>query len=394
MTSKESPKTVVVRPLGRVMFRGPGEFDMSSAGVKAYASSMAYPLPTAIASILISGKFRDGSRPQDYPWGDWVGEYKVLMDKLGIPTPRGPFIKISVDGGHKYYVVYDYKQQFLLGIGEKIEIPLRFMVNKLLDGRPGGLRISPENGGSPHPKLIPVSRAIREVVGINLEGGKTTGGRGEGRKRVYSAEYLFPESLFPNVGEKIVNQVTVEYRYLVPSEIENLDPIVTRIGGEGGQARVDLSSEDYVEMRLSSWGGDWLGLYVLSPILIPTDKDMHKYILDEIKDRLYLSHGSLREIYIIGETVLLNAGFALKRGNRHRSRRPIYRALKPGSLIYFRLDFSVDKRRIEQKIDEEKVEKLIWEGIGVGREIGFGSVIPFNYEMETHEEVLETWKIE
>lgn len=384
---------MVVRPLGRVMFRGPGEFDMSSAGVKAYASSMAYPLPTAIASILIGGKFRDGSRPQDYPWGDWVGEYKVLMDKLGIPTPRGPFIRISVDGGHNYYVVYDYKQQFLLGIGEKIEIPLRFMVNTLLDGRPGGLRISPENGGSPYPKLIPASRAIREIVGINLEGGKTTGGRGEGRKRVYTAEFLFPESLVPDVGEKSVNQVTVEYRYLVPPEIGSLDPIVTRIGGEGGQARVEVSSGAVLEINLSSWRGDWLGLYVLSPILIPTDEDMHSYLQGEIEGRLDSSERALHELYVVGETALLNAGFALRRDDKHRSRRPIYRALKPGSLIYFRLDSPGDKKGGKQKIDEENVEKLIWEGIGMGREVGFGSIIPFNYEMETHEEVLETWEI-
>jgi len=373
-------KTLVVRPLGKVMFRGPGEFDMSSAGVKAYASSMPYPLPTTIVSIMIKTGFKKSLIRDNHPWGDWVGEYTRLMDQIGLGTPRGPFIKLYKNGLVGYYLPYDQKRRLLLGIGSRIEIPMKLRVGRLWNERPGQL-LSPKNGEGGAPSMLEVARAIRELVGVNLEEGKTTGGGEEG-KRVFTAEFLFPEALIPSDAGGSGNLVVMEYHYLIPDSSGGIQPLVSRIGGEGGMAYIEVSDGGF-EMDLGRWEGEWLGLYVLSPVLIPTDNETISYLSSELSNTLNITMNR-QDMYVVGETTLLSAGYAIRREvNRYGTRRPIYKALMPGSLIYIRNK----KGRIEPNL----TEKLIWEGIGMGREVGFGSIIPFNYEIEGGMEVLDTW---
>ncbi len=366
---------------GKVLFRGPGEFDMSSAGVRAYASTMFYPLPTTIASILIYSAMSSGGTPNpNDPWGDWVREYISVMKGLGIPRPWGPIIKVTSGDSTKYYICYDQRRQLLIGIGSRkggVDIPPTLYVERSLLDRPS----TPVLNG--HVETVDISRSIRTLVGINLRSAgnghpfyKTTGG--EEGKSVYSAEYLFPEGF---VGDPYTAKapVTVEYQYLLFAKGSSKnDTHCTRIGGEGGYAVVSTRevADGPIRIDMSRWSGNLLGLYVLSPVLIPTHLKMHGFIKKELGDILGTG---IRELYIVGESTLLGAGLArsVKTATRYipMARRPLYKALKPGSILYF-------KPRPTPNIDD--LEKLLRKGIGIGKEIGFGSLLPINYRYGGH----------
>jgi len=119
---------------------------------------------------------------------------------------------------------------------------------------------------------------------------------------------------------------------------------VVRLGGEG---RVSLLEISKVDSYICDIPERAYSLYVLSPILYETGEDFVEMLREEIG-----------EAEVFGKVDLLGAGYSEIR----RRRKPIYQALLPGSVIS--LKEGVGGREIYEK------------GIGIGRELGFGSVIP------------------
>ena len=354
---------LVVRPLTKMMFRGPGEFDMSSVGLRAYASSMLYPLPTAVASILIHHMISMGDLGEgdvNNGWGDWIKEYESIMDKLGIPSPKGPFVRLCCGDECSYYLVSDLKNKRLIKIGGEIEIPLELVVGLSPLREPLSIYMGGEGGM----EYIDASAALRALIGIQLQEERKVTASERGRS-VYTAEFLFPETLWSDDPLNQGCQVTLEYIYLFMDGDLPSDHFITRFGGEGGVVSVNISHED-INIDLTRWDSDWRGLYVASPLLIPTGEDTVEYIGSAITGVLDTD----AKVYIVGETTLIGAGFARAIRNKPGTRRPIYKALKPGSLIYVKTDSNPPP---------QKTEALIKEGLGEASRIGFGSVFPFNY---------------
>jgi CRISPR-associated protein Cmr3 len=134
---------------------------------------------------------------------------------------------------------------------------------------------------------------------------------------------------------------------LVSGEIET-GRYVVRLGGEGRVSLLEVSEADSYICDIPERAHL---LYVLSPILYETGRYFVEILRKEIGEA---------EVY--GKIDLLGTGYSEIR----KRRKPIYQALLPGSVIF--LERGVGGREIYEK------------GIGVGRELGFGSVIPVGGE--------------
>ncbi|RSN68517.1 hypothetical protein D9Q81_05940 [Candidatus Korarchaeum cryptofilum] len=134
---------------------------------------------------------------------------------------------------------------------------------------------------------------------------------------------------------------------LVSGEIET-GRYVVRLGGEGRVSLLEVSEADSYICDIPERAHL---LYVLSPILYETGRYFVEILREEIGEA---------EVY--GKIDLLGTGYSEIR----KRRKPIYQALLPGSVIF--LERGVEGREVYEK------------GIGVGRELGFGSVIPVGGE--------------
>lgn len=350
-------KMLSIYPLGKALYRGPGEFDLSSRGVHSTASSLFYPLPTTVSGLLTwiyksiygpsrnSNLSRDGCRSDIY----WVDEFcQYLWGNFKI---YGPIYRI----GDGYYIPYDLRRRGFI----KVDLSRvnKYPVKRFISGRPGHIEINRlyrDDG------FIDVSEEFfDERVGNQLGERKIVVGRlMRGRNRgLYTVKFFRPDRLPEAVLDKPLAAM-VEYIYILESP-PDIPSGIYRFGGEGSHAYIkvdNLRSEpkSFMEVKESD---EYIGLYVLSPILIPTSIDPVKYLQD-----VYFK--GIDNLCIVGESTLLGVGFASKVDNKRRSRRPIYNAIKPGSIIYV-------------KPGEIDVPTICFEGVGIGREIGFGKLLPF-----------------
>lgn len=354
-------KILYIKPLGKALYRGPGEFDMSSRGVHSYARSMFYPLPTTVVGVLIwikkYMKKETSFRLPEIVGKDvvWINEYTSMLEEEF--NLYGPFYKI----GDSFYVAYDQRQKGLLRV--HIDRYNKFYVNAYPDGRPSNFPIEKLKQNN---DFIDISENnFDERIGIQL--GPSIGKRKkivvgnleeDNNRGIYTVKFFHPESVARNSE--------ISYTYFINLDFE-IDSTIVRFGGEGGLANIfiepigDRSRIENVFNVIDHKEVRYIGFYVLSPILIPTKYDPCIYL----KKEFFLG---INELYIVGESMLLGVGFSSRMKNKNICRRPIYQAIKPGSLIYL---------KINQSISNFDIRKYSVDGVGIGSELGFGKLLPF-----------------
>jgi len=338
-------KKVVITPIGKALYRGPGEFDRSSRGVHSSAVSNFYPYPSTVAGLLswlVKADRKRGVRKLGS--GDWVSKYKEMLGEN--PLIYGPFYRVE----EEYYVVYDLRNKKRMLIPIKLDGVNKYEVIYKYE-YPGEIDTT---------KLIKERKIdsgyYQDRIGIRLDktSNNKTVERGGG---LYTVRFFHPESI----------SMDLQYVYF----IDNIDlknrSIVSRFGGEGSVASISISETETLDEVFNIGSARFIGLYVLSPILIPTDQNVYTHLSNEISNCGF----ELRRV--IGESTLLGAGFSsIPIGSSGsgfiRRRRPIYNAVKPGSILYVEPG---------ENYTMDALKKLCMKGLGVGREVGFGKLIPF-----------------
>lgn len=88
--------TLRIKPLQPLMLRGPGEFDPTSRGVYAYATSLHVPWPSTIVGLIAftaiaMNIIRTASNTDTSSWDRLLKYYENLLYSLGIKAIRGPY---------------------------------------------------------------------------------------------------------------------------------------------------------------------------------------------------------------------------------------------------------------------------------------------------------------
>jgi CRISPR-associated protein Cmr3 len=156
---------------------------------------------------------------------------------------------------------------------------------------------------------------------------------------------IYTTTLIDYLFDPKFTDVTIELD-IISKKIE-VGRYLVRLGGEGKGSLLEISKADDYICKIPEIANL---LYVLSPILYETGSDFVEQLKSEISDA--------GDMEICGKIGLLGAGYS----NVRRKRKPIYQALLPGSVIL-----------LEKNIEGRKIYE---EGVGIGKELGFGSVIP------------------
>jgi len=303
-------------------FRGPGEFDPSARGVYSSAYSLLAPNPSTTAGALatVFGYV-------DTSMMDWDEAYSAVLKGARI---RGPYLR----RGSLYHVEnrvdeiflrlddvqnYSYLRRGQLDEKEKLEEKVREIM--YLGFTPG--------------RLTMVGIGLMTRVDMRKIAD-------EERGLIYTVDFIdYLSGIDAKIGP---TDIAIEFDII--SENMRSGKYVVRLGGEGRTSLLEiLEAKDYICKIPEKTNL----LYVLSPILYETGSNFIEQLKNEIEGG---------EVKVCGKIGLLGAGYSEVR----RRRKPIYQALLPGSIIV-----------LEKEV---KGFKIYEEGIGIGRQLGFGSVIP------------------
>jgi CRISPR-associated protein Cmr3 len=309
------------RVLEPYLFRGPGEFDPSTRGVYSFAHSLLAPSPSTIAgAIATTFGYIDTS------YMEWDSAYSTVLRGAKL---RGPYLR----RGFTYYVENRVDGVFLMldDIPRYSDIKRKQLYGEMREKLKEGEFI--KRGFIPR-KLT--------FTGIGL---KT---RTEEMKKVADdvKGLIYTANFMDYISGRDANvETTIEFDII--SEKMEIGKHVVRLGGEGRLSLLEILEVDRYICEIPEKANL---LYVLSPILYETGIEFVGKLKEDLREA--------GDIKVYGKIEILGAGYSEVR----KKRKPIYQALIPGSIIV--LEKSVDGRRIYE------------EGIGIGRELGFGSVIP------------------
>jgi len=317
------------RILGSMFFRGPGEFDPSSRGVYSMGRSFILPTPSTIAGVFAT-LFGSNFSPSQ----DWLSEYR---NTLGNITIRGPFVQIINKDKSKNSDIY-------------LDFSLRnklISYNALEDYANKIKRIITENNYAVKEKILDeldeelknkaISPKLQERIGIGLKVRKDNIKVVE-ESLIYSVQYVDY-----SFGDYLMTEIY--YEIIGDSDIK-VGSYNAKLGGEGRVCHLIIEEDDIKKLLKIDEKANVL--YVTSPILYDTGKDILEIIKSELSS----------EIEVYGKVTLLGAGYSLL----NKKRKPIYQALIPGSLIFLST--------------EKNGRELYRSGLGFAKEIGYGTVIP------------------
>ncbi|RSN77161.1 hypothetical protein [Candidatus Methanodesulfokora washburnensis] len=315
----------VFRVLEPYLFRGPGEFDPSTRGVYSSASSFLVPSPSTVAGALATtfGYVETG-------FMEWDEAYSAV---LGAKI-RGPYLRrgllyvenrINENRINEKFIRLDDVQKYC------------YLVKEQVCG-----------GGKDIKKMEEISRSGFSPRKLMITGiGLMT--RADMRKIADEEKGLiYTASFIDYFSDTKISNITIEFDII--SGKMRTGSYAVRLGGEGRASLLEISESEGYICRIPERADL---LYVLSPVLYETGAEF----IGQLKAELG-KMGDVGSVEVFGKIDLLGAGYSEVK----RRRKPIYQALLPGSVII--LEKSVDGSRIYE------------EGIGVGKELGFGSVIP------------------
>ncbi|MCC6019126.1 MAG: hypothetical protein LM601_08845 [Candidatus Verstraetearchaeota archaeon] len=312
------------RVLEPYLFRGSGEFDPSTRGVYSSAYSLLAPSPSSTAgAIATTFGYIDTSS------AEWDYAYSIVLKGAKL---RGPYLR----RGSTYYVENRVNGIFLRldDVSGYSNMKRKQLYGEMVEEREEREFI--KRGFTPK-KLT--------FTGIGLKA------RTEEMRKIADEErgLIYTVNFIDYLSGKDVKDVDIEttIEFDVISEKMETGKYVVRLGGEGRTSLLEILKVDSYICRIPERTNI---LYVLSPILYETGIEFIKKLKEELWEA--------GDIKIYGKIEILGAGYSEVR----KKRKPIYQALVPGSVIS--LERSVEGRRIYE------------EGIGIGKELGFGSVIP------------------
>ncbi|MEM0050198.1 MAG: type III-B CRISPR module-associated Cmr3 family protein [Candidatus Bathyarchaeia archaeon] len=329
----------IIEPM---MFRKSGEFDLSSRGFHSSARSMLMPTPSTILGAISTVLMKENEAPSAN--ASWVDEY---LDILGADNVlRGPYLIVGRES-----FVEDRIDNILLELKE---------VKELCDVCKGGF--NKEWKEELTGKRLRIG-SFNERVGIGL----MTRVSDDNKSTKITKEGLLYSAFFVDYSSKDMS-VTSVYLHM-DTKVSLCDKLrdfrIMRLGGEGRIALLEPSTETMIErLRKEFWGNmnnftGKLALFLVSPALFRSGREISE-LKKEIECQVAGSCKGLREMRIYGKITLLGAGYSLSK----RGRKPIYIAAEPGTLIL-------------TDVTDCNLETLYWNGIGeVGREIGYGSLLP------------------
>jgi CRISPR-associated protein Cmr3 len=310
----------VFRVLEPYLFRGPGEFDPSTRGVYSSAFSFLVPSPSTVAGALATtfGYVETGSM-------EWDEAYSAV---LGAKI-RGPYLRRGL-----LYVENRINEKFIRL--DDVQKYCYLVKEQVYGGRKDTKKMEEilRSGFSPR-KLM--------ITGIGLM--TRTDMRkiaDEERGLIYTASFI------DYFSDTKISNITIEFD-IISGKIRT-GSYAVRLGGEGRASLLEISESEGYICRIPERADL---LYVLSPVLYETGAEF----IEQLKAELG-KMGDVGSVKVFGKVDLLGAGYSEVK----RRRKPIYQALLPGSVII--LEKGVDGSRIYE------------EGIGAGKELGFGSVIP------------------
>lgn len=326
----------IIEPM---MFRKSGEFDPSSRGFHSFAQSLLIPNPSTILGAISAALMKEDEVPSVK--ASWVDEYLKIIGADNVL--RGPFLVVR-----REVFVENRIDNVLLELNE---------VKELCNAYKEGFLKKEWEG-----KRIRIG-SFSERVGIGL----MTRAINENKSTKIVKEGLLYSAFFVDYSSKDMG-VTSVYLHMdakgsLCSKLRDFK--ILRIGGEGRIALLGPSTETMIErLRRELWSNmntfnGKLALFLVSPALFRSGKGISE-LKEEIESQVAEFCKDICEMRIYGKITPLSAGYSLSK----KGRKPIYIAVEPGTLILV-------------NVIDCNLESLYWSGIGeVGREIGYGSLLP------------------
>jgi len=339
------------------MFRGASEFSPASRGPQIGAWSRPLPPPSTITGALATLILQCKNRPP--PRGDssaWYEEVIGIFGGKGSTALRGPYL---MNGEGTIYVQYK---------GEVLR--LDELVKNLSKGK--FLEASKELNKTA--KKFELGHV--DSVGIRLSDARKAAGKDE-RTLVYSTRMVDYGKIG---GQKNVScSIIIEVLKASDSLETTLGtPKIIRLGGEGRLVEVMAKELQPVAefVRAEGRGAKKLRLYVASPMLFEASPALiskefetlgptvfvRSSLREKVKDYLNEINVEATSIKIAGSLGILG-GFSIAKPVR----KPVYAALHHGSVIEVSRDLPYD---------QEESYKVYSNGLGLFRDLGYGTVIP------------------
>jgi len=340
------------------MFRGASEFSPTSRGPQTGAWSKPLPPPSTIAGALATLILQFENQPP--PRGGssaWYEEVIGIFGGKGSTALRGPYL---MDGEGVIYV------QHKDGV-----LPF----NKLMSGLTKGKLLEAAKGLNKVAREFELGRV--DSVGIKLSDRKKAIGEDE-KGLIYSTAMVD----YGRIGEQrnVISSVAVEVLKASNSLEKALEtPKIIRLGGEGRLVEVVAKELQPVSefIRVQDSRTRRLRLYVATPMLFEASPSLFSKGEVEVEaGALFLSSGlngkvsaylnevgfKVTHIKVVGSVGTLG-GFSVAKA----ARKPVYATLYPSSVIEVARDLPFSK---------EDCYKLYSEGLGLFRDLGYGTVLP------------------
>jgi CRISPR-associated protein Cmr3 len=339
MNKVGSLKFRIVEPM---MFRGPGEFDVSSRGAQSSARSLAMPTPSTIMGALLASLIKNES---EIPAAkdDWTKEYSIFIGANGVI--RGPYLVAG-----QWTFVEDGVNNVLLKLEEIKILCEQFKKSNFEENKENIISKAKRRG-------IP---SFVERVGVGLCARTNPSIKVTKEGLLYSA-YFTDYSSRETAGAHI--HIDMNIKEDIWGRIS--DSRIVRLGGEGRVSLLETTNDTVIGKLKDEFWNDIdiftgeLALFLISPTLFKTGKEEFE-LKEEIRGYIKKACDEVKEVMICGEASVLGAGYSFTKGRR----KPIYLALKQGSIIV-------------TAVTNCRLEALYWNGIGeIGNEIGYGSAIP------------------
>jgi CRISPR-associated protein Cmr3 len=329
----------VVEPM---LFRGPGEFDPYAKGVYSRAMSRIMPSPSTVAGTLATYCITKLNKPLPINSKDWIEQYLlVLGDDIRI---KGPILYLNNE-----FMVEGRTLEILWSIDslkQKCEIEYNKLVQKIRTDRLSKYLVEEKKEKC----KVYIKKDVR--TGVRLETRKETRNVEEGEKFLYNIEYVD----YINYPAKIL----IELRGSLVKELSSIQPLPVRFGGENRVAILSSQSGAKIldEIKRKLWNNidrssGVLALYLATPAIFKEDKKIEEHIKEFVENKDYEYLG------LSGESMILGAGFSIG----ERKRKPIYKALEPGSIIFVKGEFNLIQLYIES-------------ALGEATQLGYGTFIP------------------
>lgn len=308
-----------------MMFRREGEFDISAAGVQSSAQSLPMPYPSTLIGALASIKFNKAPSSKS-----WIEEVKEVIGKE--INVKGPYLRFK----DKLFV---YNEIFDLFIPIYKVREYCNLIKEILKEKDPYLRSELDE----KIKELGKEEIFKEDerIGIKLEA-RSKGIKVAEEHAIYSARFVAYREVSAEIILDILKGEINKGNYHIKLGGENK---AANLLVEDGSVFEEIKNSKIIENRANT-------ILVLSPVLFATP-------LEDIKDKIEKEIG-IKVENIYGSVKLLGSGYSLSK----EKRKPIYASLLSGSVIVLK--------------DLVNSEKVYQEGIGVAKELGYGTLLPIS----------------